>query len=73
MIILELAKEAKIPTEEGFYQKEDIVYADEAFITSSGIEILPIAHINGQAVGSNRPGKITELLYNLFRSKTLEI
>jgi branched-chain amino acid aminotransferase len=44
----------------------DLSQADEAFITSSTKNVLPVLVIDGQKVGDGKPGKITHQLNELF-------
>ncbi|KQB99069.1 aminotransferase class IV [Pedobacter sp. Hv1] len=45
---------------------EDLAKADEAFITSSTKNVLPVLEIDGQKVGDGKPGKITRQLNEQF-------
>lgn len=45
---------------------EDLAKADEAFITSSTKNVLPVLAIDGQKVGDGKPGKVTYQLNQLF-------
>jgi branched-subunit amino acid aminotransferase/4-amino-4-deoxychorismate lyase len=38
------------------------------FLTSSAREIVPITSANGSAIGDGRPGPITLMLLNAYRS-----
>lgn len=51
--------------EEDFMLNE-LSQADEAFITSSTKNVLPVLVIDGQKVGDGKPGKITHQLNELF-------
>ena len=44
----------------------DLAQADEAFITSSTKNVLPVLSIDGQKIGDGKPGKITYQLNQLF-------
>ena len=46
--------------------RDELGDADEAFFCSTGLEVLPIIAIDGQAVGQGRPGSITKRLQDLY-------
>ncbi|WP_440769398.1 aminotransferase class IV [Natronorubrum sp. DTA28] len=62
-IVLELAAEADIPVRDGRYELEDVLAADEAFLTNRTWELRPIATLDGRAIGG---GPITERLTRLY-------
>ncbi|WP_306056506.1 aminotransferase class IV [Natronococcus wangiae] len=62
-IVLELAGEIDVPTEEGRYGLEDVLAADEAFLTNRTWEIRPIGSIDGTGIGG---GSLTERLANRY-------
>ncbi|MBI5787665.1 MAG: aminotransferase class IV [Candidatus Schekmanbacteria bacterium] len=64
-VVLDLAGENDIPCEEGFSRPGDLYQAQEAFITNSGIEILPVSQIDDHPV-KKIPGEITQKLQRLF-------
>ncbi len=53
-------------------QKEDILAADELFLTSSNKEVLPVTRVDGVAIGSGRPGVATKRIIELFAAYTKE-
>lgn len=70
-IILELAQKIKIPSEETQLTLENICHADEIFICNTGIEILPVSHVDSIQIGNGTPGEITNILRQRFL-KTVE-
>ena len=46
--------------------------ADEAFITNSIIEVMPITTVDGKPVGSGMVGEITEKLMGAYRELVLQ-
>ncbi|GGO09278.1 aminotransferase class IV [Saccharibacillus kuerlensis] len=75
--VLELAAEAGIPTEEGFYLSEELDRADEVFLTGSVQGIVPVRSIRYPdgleiAVGRNRPGPLTVQLMEKYGHYTKE-
>jgi branched-chain amino acid aminotransferase len=67
-VVLTLAKEAGIQTEEGRYRAEVLACAEEAFLTNTSMEIMPVCSIDRQPVGSGRPGSWTLKLRDLFKA-----
>ncbi len=67
-VVLSLAREHNIATEEGFYFPETLLQADECFLTNTSMELMPVREIDRTTVGSGKPGALTTHLHNLFRS-----
>ena len=65
-IVLDIAKEHKIPFMEDPITENELTNADEVFITSSGIEIVPVTQIDSQYIGNKKPGILTRFFYNEF-------
>ncbi len=66
--VLEVAREAGVPVEEGRITPEDLPRAQEAFITSTTLELLPVRAVDGRPVGTGRPGPVWERLLAAFRA-----
>lgn len=66
--VLRLARAAGLPLEEVRHAPEDLLRADEAFLTSTAREILPVTRIGDAPVGSGRPGPVTAGLHAAFRA-----
>ncbi|WP_339199491.1 D-amino-acid transaminase [Aeribacillus sp. FSL K6-8210] len=49
------------------FTKEDVLESDEVFITSTTSEILPIVTVDGQKIGTGKPGEIATTLYQKFQ------
>ncbi len=67
--LFEIAAEAGIPMREQVLKDDDLFGADEAFLTSTTREIVPIVQVDERAVGSGRPGNVTKRLLAAFRKK----
>jgi len=71
--VLELAKETGIRTEQGLYDWDKLLYADEVFLTNSIQEIVPVTkveNVGGRGLnpgGCNTVGAITYGLMNKYR------
>ncbi|HZR46872.1 MAG TPA: aminotransferase class IV [Candidatus Manganitrophaceae bacterium] len=70
--VLELARRMKIETEEGFYPAGDLFAAEEAFLTSSGLELMPLTSVDGKKIGKGLPGRLTQRLHHAFREAVRE-
>jgi branched-chain amino acid aminotransferase len=57
--VLELARAMDVPTEERPFGLDDLLAADEAFLTSSLRGIAPVAQVGGRAIGDGAPGELT--------------
>lgn len=49
---------------------DEIRLMDEAFITASNKEIIPVTQINSVTIGDGQPGKLTQELMKVFRDYT---
>ncbi|MEB3100173.1 D-amino-acid transaminase [Ferviditalea candida] len=65
-VVLKLARQEGLEIREEARSLEDFLQADEAFITGTTVEITPIIRIDGQAVGTGRPGPLTVQLQSAF-------
>ncbi|MBN1188971.1 MAG: aminotransferase class IV [Dehalococcoidales bacterium] len=65
--VLELAPGTGITAVEDTLQPEDLSAADEAFLTNSLIEIMPLRTIDGQQIGRDIPGPVTQQLMAAYR------
>ncbi|MFC0272132.1 D-amino-acid transaminase [Metabacillus herbersteinensis] len=70
MKIIELCSENGIPfMEKELYINERTSF-DEAFISSTTIEIVPVTKIEEDVIGEGKPGEVTKRLQELFRKIT---
>jgi aminodeoxychorismate lyase len=69
-LVLELAKQAGIKSHTGQLAPEALADADEAFATSSLLEVCPIAELDGTRIGEVVPGPITARLQAAYRAET---
>ena len=61
--VLAAAVAEMIEVEEAEVRPEDLYGADEAFITSSIREVMPVVLADGQTIGSGAPGPVTKRLH----------
>ena len=74
--VLELARSLAIQAVEGEIPLDDLLQAEEAFLTSSIREIVPIASIDGRPIGRGKPGPVTRRLMAAYKhlvETTLEL
>jgi branched-chain amino acid aminotransferase len=69
-VVIELAREAKIPLEEVTLTRHDVYTADEVFLTGSGAEIIPVIKCDMRTIGDGKPGPITKELTKKFHELT---
>ena len=70
--VLEIAeKESSIPTHERDIPLTELYTADEAFLTSSIAEIIPIASLDGNSLKTEAPGHVTTSITKLYRALTV--
>ena len=67
--LFEIGAEAGIPVREAVLHDADLFGADEAFLTSTTRECVPIVQVDDRTIGSGLPGPITRTLLDGFRRK----
>lgn len=67
-ILFELADDRRVPIREAPLTRHELYNADEAFLTSTLKEVLPVTWIDGRRIGTGRPGPITRKLLRAFRT-----
>ena len=65
--ILELAPKLGIKTFEQDILPDELFQAQEAFLTNSLIEVIPLTHINRKPIASGKSGPITQKLLSAYR------
>jgi branched-chain amino acid aminotransferase len=72
-LVQRLAGELSIPFREAMLFAADFERADEAFLTSSLREVVPVVRIDGQRIGDGLPGPLTLRLLEAYRARTREL
>jgi branched-chain amino acid aminotransferase len=67
--IFELGRDAGLEVREQVLRDDDLFEADEAFLTSTTREVLPIVEVDDRKIGSGRPGNLTLKLLKAFRAR----
>jgi len=65
--ILELASQLGIKAAEQDIKPEELSQAEEAFLTNSLIEVIPLTEVEGKPIGSGKPGAITKRLMAAYK------
>ena len=65
--VLELASQLGIKPLEHDIGLDELFQAQEAFLTNSLIEVMPLTEIDGKPIGSGRPGSVTKRLLAAYR------
>lgn len=68
----ELAPAAGIPVEERLFRREDLVAADEVFLTGTAAEIIGVTRIDDDVIGDGGVGPVTRDLTARFRAIVAE-
>lgn len=64
--VLRFAAEAQMEVEERPFTIAEAQAADEAFITSASAFVMPVVEIDGQAVGTGKPGRVVPRLREIY-------
>lgn len=64
--IIGLCKRLEIPLEEGDYHIDDLLGADEAFLTGTTKRIIPIHSVNSKPIADGKPGETTQKLIKAY-------
>lgn len=65
--VLELAKQHDLPTAIKPLNVDELLEAEEVFLTNSIMQIMPVCRIEKHAVGKGQPGDVTLRLTQLYR------
>lgn len=65
--IFEIGQQNGVEVHDAVLRDDDLYAADEAFLTSTTREAVPITTANGRTIGSGKPGPVTLKLLDAFR------
>jgi D-alanine transaminase len=68
-IVLKIAEQLQFPIAEETFTVEDLLLADEVFITSTTMEITPVINLKGQKEQTYKIGPVTSELQKQFKLK----
>ena len=69
--LFEVGKEVGVDVREEPLRDADLFAADEAFLTSTTREVVPIVTVDDKTIGSGKPGPVTKTLLDGFRKRAL--
>ena len=68
--IFEIGRARGVDVREAVLRDEDLYGADEAFLTSTTREAVPIVEVDGRTIGSGKPGPVTRQLRAEYKRRT---
>jgi branched-chain amino acid aminotransferase len=71
-VVFEIAAETGIKVIEADITRHDVFVADEAFLTGTAAEIIPLVKADGRPIGTGKPGPISTRMIARFRELTRE-
>jgi branched-chain amino acid aminotransferase len=66
-LLFDIGKDVGVEVAEKVLGDDDLFRADEAFLTSTTRELVPIVTVSDRTIGNGRPGPVTWKLLNAFR------
>jgi branched-chain amino acid aminotransferase len=67
--LFEVGRDVGVDVREQVLRDNDLFGADEAFLTSTTREVVPIVKVDDRTIGSGKPGPVTWKLLNGFRER----
>jgi len=68
-LVIRLAKAIRVPLSETRLGTSDLYKAEECFLTSTSMEIMPVVRVDGEKIGNGQPGPLTRLLHEAYRER----
>jgi len=68
--ILSIARKKDVSTHEHVITRHEMYISDEAFLTGTAAEVIPVVKIDGRTIGTGKPGKTTFMLMREFSKST---
>jgi branched-chain amino acid aminotransferase len=65
--VLEIARASNIKTTERQVELKELIEAEEAFVTNSILELMPLTWFDGKPIGTGKPGQLTKELLTDYR------
>ena len=72
-VVFEIGSHVGVPVREATLRDEDLFAAEEAFLTGTTREIMPIVRVDDRTIGSGLPGPVTKKLHAEFRKRVATI
>jgi branched-chain amino acid aminotransferase len=67
--LFEVGRDSGIPVREAVLRDADLLGGDEAFLTSTTREVVPIVRVDATTIGSGSPGPVTRALLDGYRAE----
>jgi branched-chain amino acid aminotransferase len=71
--VFEIGREIGIPVMEAALRLDDLLGADEAFVTGTTRELTPVVRVDAHVIGTGKPGSITRRLLDTFHARALQL
>lgn len=68
-VVLEVARELGVPVNETPFHIHHLPQLQEAFLTGTTTDVMPIVSIDGTPVGDGKPGKVSMALYDALAAR----
>jgi branched-chain amino acid aminotransferase len=68
--VMEIAKELNVPCREAITTLYEVYNAEEAFLTGTAAEVIPMVTCDGRVIGNGKPGALTERIIAAFHART---
>jgi len=65
--VLEIARASNIKTRERQAELKELIEAEEAFVTNSILELMPLTWFDGKPIGTGKPGQLTKKLIAAYK------
>jgi len=65
--VLEIARASNIKTRERQAELKELIEAEEAFVTNSILELMPLTWFDGKPIGTGKPGQLTRKLIAAYK------
>jgi len=66
-VVLEIARTSNIKATERWVELNELIEAQEAFVTNSVLELMPLVSVEGKPIGSGKAGQLTKELLAAYR------
>ena len=70
--VIEIAHDWGVPVAEDWLTLHDVYTADEAFLTGTAAEIIPMVSLDHRPIGDGKPGEMTQRIIQEFRQRVRE-
>jgi len=72
VVLIQICRGLGIEVREQFFNRQELLEADEVFLTGTVTEVLPVTVVDGRTIGDGRPGNMSQLLRKHLRARAGE-